>query len=454
MLRLPQMLWMPSGLRPCITMKGGVELAYGLAAPTPELQRASFVRLLQREPGFSLWCILLAFFRQQSTPRDVFEVWSWLRPQLGELLRSPLEPLDRHEDHDRNLAELETAVRAAEASWQKNVRRSPAVAHTEYFEELVARGWRWLAFRPNDKRWQFVPGWLSERWNSEMHRATDSASQSQRDVQPRAAPSTPADTGRDSAMYASIIFALAQNWDVRMSFAEALETRKISAVHEFAYGAGHELNNPFAIISARAQALMAEELSPDRSRALANIVTQSQRGHSMIADLMAYAKPPEPRFESLGLAEVVASVTLQFRQQLVHKNISVETSLASTPPIRADRTQMELLVWSVLKNAEAVVASPGWIGVCLEHLDCPLRDEPRGAGWLRLAIEDDGPGLEPRSREHLFDPFYSGREAGRGLGFGMCKVWRVVNQHFGRIRAEASPRGGCRLVIELPLELK
>lgn len=453
MLRLPQMLWMPSGLRPCITMKGVVELAYGLATSTPELRRASFIRLLQREPGFSLWCIFLAFHRDQSTPRDVFETWSWLGPQLGELLRGPLEPLERQEDRYRSQAELDASVREAEASWQKTARSSPAVAHTAYFEELVARGWRWMAFRPSDVRWQFVPTWLSERWQMEMHRSADPTNPGQRSDSPFPAPSGEDDASRYVAVYATIISALAHNWDVRTSFAEALEARKLAAVREFAYGAGHELNNPLAIISARAQSLMVEELSPDRSRALASIVAQSQRGHNMIADLMVYAKPPEPRFESLNLTEVLESVTPQFRQQVAHNDITVETSLACTPTIRADRTQMELLVWSVLKNAEVAVASQGWIGVCLEHLDRPLPDEPRGAGWLRLAIEDDGPGLDQRSREHLFDPFFSGREAGRGLGFGLCKVWRIVSQHFGRIRMESSPRGGCRLVVELPLEV-
>jgi hypothetical protein len=65
-------------------------------------------------------------------------------------------------------------------------------------------------------------------------------------------------------------------------------------------------------------------------------------------------------------------------------------------------------------------------------------------------VADNGPGIGPDVRRHLFDPFYSGREAGRGLGFGLPKCWRIARSHGGRIDVESTPGRGATFVVTLP----
>jgi C4-dicarboxylate-specific signal transduction histidine kinase len=65
-------------------------------------------------------------------------------------------------------------------------------------------------------------------------------------------------------------------------------------------------------------------------------------------------------------------------------------------------------------------------------------------------VTDDGPGIAPDVRPHIFDPFFSGREAGRGLGFGLSKAWRIVTEHGGQLTVESPAEPGARLSIELP----
>ena len=69
---------------------------------------------------------------------------------------------------------------------------------------------------------------------------------------------------------------------------------------------------------------------------------------------------------------------------------------------------------------------------------------------MAIDICDDGPGITPQQRQHLFDPFYSAREAGRGLGLGLSKAWRIVSNHGGRIVVESVPGQGARFTVFLP----
>ena len=67
-----------------------------------------------------------------------------------------------------------------------------------------------------------------------------------------------------------------------------------------------------------------------------------------------------------------------------------------------------------------------------------------------IRVTDDGPGITPEERRHIFDPFYSARQAGRGLGLGLSKCWRIVTNHGGRIEVESRPGQGTTFVITLP----
>jgi signal transduction histidine kinase len=81
------------------------------------------------------------------------------------------------------------------------------------------------------------------------------------------------------------------------------------------------------------------------------------------------------------------------------------------------------------------------------HVQIGLRRLP---GRVEIRVTDDGPGILPEHRRHLFDPFYSARQAGRGLGFGLSKCWRIVTNHGGLIDVESEPGQGATFTITLP----
>ena len=81
----------------------------------------------------------------------------------------------------------------------------------------------------------------------------------------------------------------------------------------------------------------------------------------------------------------------------------------------------------------------------------PLAGAEPAARWAVIEVSDTGPGISPEAARCLFDPFYSGREAGRGLGFGLSKCWRTVTRHGGAIALSSQPGRGATFTIRLPL---
>ena len=72
----------------------------------------------------------------------------------------------------------------------------------------------------------------------------------------------------------------------------------------------------------------------------------------------------------------------------------------------------------------------------------------------KFDVRDDGPGIRPEERHHIFDPFYSARQAGRGLGLGLSKAWRIITNHGGQIEVESEPGHGATFTIVLPVQAR
>jgi signal transduction histidine kinase len=71
---------------------------------------------------------------------------------------------------------------------------------------------------------------------------------------------------------------------------------------------------------------------------------------------------------------------------------------------------------------------------------------------LHISVIDDGPGVSEEERRHIFDPFYSARQAGRGLGLGLSKCWRIVTNHGGKVEVESSQGHGAKFTVSIPIK--
>lgn len=213
---------------------------------------------------------------------------------------------------------------------------------------------------------------------------------------------------------------------------EVLLAAKLEAMAEFAAGAGHEINNPLAAISGRAQLLLREETDPERRRHLLTIGAQALRIRDMIGDAMLFARPPQPSPEPSDLGEALRDVQHGLSRQLTESGLTLGGRRESTLSVWADRVQLRVVLSELLRNA--ITFAPAGTTIQVDAFSGP-------GNRAVITVRDDGPGLSETDREHLFDPFYSGRQAGRGLGFGLPKCWRIVTLHGGRIRPLESPEG-------------
>ncbi len=245
----------------------------------------------------------------------------------------------------------------------------------------------------------------------------------------------------------SALAAKLGEYERRLSeFHGQLEREKLESLKELAYGASHEINNPLANIAARAQTLLVDETDPERQRKLAAIHRQAMRAHEMIADLMLFARPPKLKLARCDLGALVGDVVGRLRERADESNIELVWDGGDEAiQLPADATQLAVAVQALIVNSLEAMGEGGQVRVTVRQ---------RRSGdeqWAEIAVADDGPGISDDERRHMFDPFFSGREAGRGLGFGLSKCWRIITDHGGQVVVNKPRGGGAEISILLSL---
>lgn len=231
-----------------------------------------------------------------------------------------------------------------------------------------------------------------------------------------------------------------------------LHREKLESLRQLAYGASHEINNPLANISTRAQTLLIDETHPERRNKLSAIVAQAFRAHEMIANLMLFARPPELQLDDFSIKAWLEKLQPEIESYTVPQQTELKIQAQpGTQLWRADAGQLSQLVAALVRNSSEALGSGGLVQVSIQ----PLRQsEPNDQSltWWTISVSDNGPGFSTATLKHAFDPFFSGREAGRGLGFGLSKCWVIAQAHRGQIAIEAIDNK-TRVTVALPIGL-
>jgi two-component system NtrC family sensor kinase len=240
-----------------------------------------------------------------------------------------------------------------------------------------------------------------------------------------------------------------------------LQAMKLSSLAEFAAGAGHEINNPLAVISGQAQYVLkqmdwldvpAEEIEDVReyldnlrtkiTPSLQKIIGQTQRVHSILTDLMQFARPGTSKLQAISTRSVIRDVVDSLQSLAQQRKVRlIAAEVEHDEFLQADPRQVRIALSGLLRNAIEAAPADGWAGIRIE----------KKKGTLDLIVEDSGNGPCPTIREHLFDPFFSGRSAGRGRGMGLPIAWRLARQQGGEVRFDGIHGGVTRFVLMLAL---
>jgi PAS domain S-box-containing protein len=219
---------------------------------------------------------------------------------------------------------------------------------------------------------------------------------------------------------------------------------RLSAAGEMAAGLAHEIRNPLSGLRGSAQLLISELGEDDpRSEYAQVIVEESDRVERIIRKLLDLAKPIRPSFKEGDVNKILAD-TLSFVLRSVRGdgNFKIVKELdPSIPPIMLDEEGLRGAFMNILLNSFQAMQGGGLLR---------LRTELDGEGsTVKITIADTGPGIPPEDREKVFNPFYTRKVGGTGLGLSV--TGRIIAEHGGSIVVESEPGKGAAFVISLPV---
>jgi signal transduction histidine kinase len=225
------------------------------------------------------------------------------------------------------------------------------------------------------------------------------------------------------------------------SVQESVEAASRRQVYELAYGLTHEINNPLGNILARAQQLLSKSTDPYDRKSLATVVDQAMRAHEMLAELMRAVQPRRVECQRIDLVPLVEEAFQRSQPLAKPKNLIWQLRKKSTvAPARVEAIGVLEALRLIAQNAIDAARESDSILWSIDEIGTTIR----------ISIEDTGPGLSPQAVRRAFDLFYSGREAGRGLGVSLAVVRRLVSESGGSVRLESEKQLGCRVELRFP----
>ena len=244
--------------------------------------------------------------------------------------------------------------------------------------------------------------------------------------------------GRDN-----LLVALYDRTDELRAQRELIAREKLATVGEIASGVAHEVNNPLAAIRMEAELLGRSSKDPDTNTTAMTITREVDRAARIVRSLLRLARRADTTPTRVQINDLVHDVA-EIRQRVLRAdNVEFRTRLdQSAPAVLGLGQELQQVVINLVTNAEHVVKGRDPAVIQLTTL---ARE-----GWVRLVVEDSGPGVPPEIRGRIFDPFFTtkGPDEGTGLGLAICQ--RVVTEVGGKLWLEDSSLGGARFVVELP----
>jgi signal transduction histidine kinase len=228
--------------------------------------------------------------------------------------------------------------------------------------------------------------------------------------------------------------------ELEQSKEQVVQTAKLAVVGEMAAIMAHEIRTPLGIISTSAQWLQREDGLTSEGKEMSQfILDESARLRRLVTTLLECARPREPHRLELNLHELIVHAVELLKIQAENKQLQIEKQLlAENPIILGDSELLTQVFLNLLLNAIQIVPDAGLIRI---------RSSCSGK-MIRIEIADSGPGIDADDYQRLFDPFFTKRAGGIGLGLTVTR--QIILAHQGMLSAAPSEWGGACFILDLP----
>jgi PAS domain S-box-containing protein len=237
---------------------------------------------------------------------------------------------------------------------------------------------------------------------------------------------------------------------LREAQTELAHVNRVTTMGQLTASIAHEVSQPIAATVANAHAALRwlDAQPPDQEEvrlALDDIIKDGKRAGDVIGHIRAIVRNVPPRHDRLDINEAILDVIELTRSELVRKGISLQTEFArGLPSIRGDRIQLQQVILNLIMNAAEAMSDAS--EQSRDLLIGTAADKP---GGVRVEVRDSGPGLSRESLERLFDPFYTTKRGGMGMGLSICRS--IIEAHGGRVGAMANVPRGAVFQFTLPV---
>lgn len=231
------------------------------------------------------------------------------------------------------------------------------------------------------------------------------------------------------------------NRDLQDSFEQIKRADRLSAIGQLSASLAHEIRNPLASIDGAANLIESPQTSEEMRRgSLAIIHKEIQRLNRLLTNLLDFARPRQPEFQAVEPGRLIDAIINLAGHSAQQKGIAIRKDVPpSVPTFECDQEQMKQVVLNLAINAVQAMTAPGEIVLSARQND----------SFVMIGVRDQGPGIDDRDLDKIFNPFFTTKEAGTGLGLSV--VYQIVTQHGGTVTAERNPDRGMTFSLVVPL---
>jgi signal transduction histidine kinase len=241
------------------------------------------------------------------------------------------------------------------------------------------------------------------------------------------------------------------NVELQQAQDEVIRSEKLASVGRLAAGIAHEIGNPIGIVLGYLGIIKKGDIKDEEKEDfLDRIESEITRINLIIRQLLDFSRPSSGKPEKTSAHELIMNTVNMLKPQPMMENISITFALeAAGDTVFADPNQLQQVFLNIIMNAADFLTGKSLLKEGSSKKEIILQSK-NADEYIELRFVDNGPGIPEEERDHIFDPFYTTKEPGKGTGLGLAVCYRIVEGLGGTIRIESEIGKGTTIIIQLP----